>query len=130
MYKRKFGPREEPPEDQEPSNEQLVCLQCVIKGGQVPFVDMAVWGPYGGRLYRKNKLRGSVFKSDGSFGSQEIFGPPDIDAWVACWKVFRCAMIMLDAVDLGVLDKYQDLIVGLHTMYGSSVWLQLYQADV
>ena len=69
-YKDKFGPRERPPMDREPTAEQLSVLQVVVDSGQVPYTDFALWGPHGGRQYRKNKLRGAIFKGDGTLGSQ------------------------------------------------------------
>ena len=44
-YKDKFGPRERPPIEREPSAEQLSALNVVIKSGQVPLYRFRSLGP-------------------------------------------------------------------------------------
>ena len=75
-------------------------------------------------------LHGVNFRADGTLGPIEITGPSDFEVWLQCWKVFANAMIMLHAIDLGVLEDYEEKITSLNRMLGSTCWLQLYQADV
>ena len=44
--------------------------------------------------------------------------------------IFRNSMIMLDAVDLGPLDKYTRKIQKYFARYGLEAWANIYQADV
>ena len=50
--------------------------------------------------------------------------------WMACNRLSEVALIMLDAVDLGKLQQYRDMMTRYHQRYGNSVWHLLYQADV
>ena len=68
-----------------------------------PYVDLAIFGPHGARLQRKMKLQGQKFTSDGKLGPIEIAGPPDLETWLLSWGVFKVAMLMLGAIDLGIL---------------------------
>ena len=60
----------------------------------------------------------------------EVAGPGDFQLWSMAWQVFRNAMIMLDAADLGTLDAYHDHIADYFSIYGQECWLTLYQTDL
>ena len=110
--------------------DQLACLRDCLKANKVPYANFAIFGPHASRTVTKLKLRGHRFIGNGEFGPIEIFGPPDISFWNASWKVYQNALLMLDAVDLGPLDRYQDRINKYYEEYGQGVWLLLYQTDM
>ena len=76
------------------------------------------------------KLQGQRFEADGTLGPIEITGPPDYATWYSSWRVYATALLMLNAVDLGVLDLYSNRIKSLAGLYGPSTWLILYQTDL
>ena len=59
------------------------------------------------------------------FHRNEVRGPPSIREWLKCWTIFRTAMLMADAIDLGVLDNYRNKIVRFSETYGPGVWMLL-----
>ena len=75
-------------------------------------------------------MSGLIMAADGTFTRIELKGPPDFDAWLACFRVYRAAMIMLSAIGVADLDRYIDRITQLLRDYGACVWHLLYQADV
>ena len=124
-----YGVGQRPDPDEECTMSQLTCLGHLVKIGQPPSVDFAVWGPHGQRIERKLRLSGQVFAADGTLRNGEIAGPPDINVWAASYDVFATGSIMLNILDLGTLLKYRKLILRYHARYGPQVWLLLYQAD-
>ena len=125
-----YGAHLEPAEDEMPSSEQLAVIKSLLDAGSNPYCDFAIWGPNATRMQRKMKLHGSQILHDGQLGPIELTGPPDITTWRASWTVYQNTLLMLRAVDLGVLEAYSALIMRFHKLYGPSVWLNLYQADV
>ena len=119
-----------PPPDQELTGEQLTAVKTLLDNDLVPYVDFAVWGPHGGRMMRKLKLHGVTFSSDGSLIPMEVNGPPGYDQWLGSYLCLRTALISWQAIDLGKLDAYSSMIGRYVSRYGSSAWLQIYQADV
>ena len=81
----------------------------------MPYCDFAIFGPANNRMVRKLRLHGQVLTKDTEgkpvLMPVEIAGPPDIDVWMESWAVFSTAMVMLDAVDLGILDLYKSRIL-------------------
>ena len=65
-----------------------------------------------------------------TFTRIELKGPPDFDAWLACFKVSRAAMIMLAAIGVADLERYIERIATLLKDCGACVWHFLHQADV
>ena len=129
-YESLFGSSAEPDDDIVPGAEQLACLQTIISAGQVPYTDFAIFGPHATRMQRKMRLHGSRLLEDGKLGVIEITGPPDFTSWLSSWSVFQTAMVMMNGVDLGILDLYRKKIEKYSKLYGESVWINLYQADV
>ena len=125
-----FGEGVRPPPDSECTDDQLSGIKYLLHASMSPYVDFAIWGPHGHRILRKIKLSGATFKPDGSISNIELFGPADFDMWMACYRLLEVALIMLDAVDLGKLQQYRDMMTRYHQRYGNSVWHLLYQADV
>ena len=48
-----------------------------------------------------------MWKGDGATATQEIPGPCDLDAWCACWRVFRSAGVMVGIAAPTTLDRYE-----------------------
>ena len=62
-YARLYGSGLLPPLDEDPTANQLVCLRALLNEGRAPYVDFAIWGPYGGRTEKKLSLAGPVHQT-------------------------------------------------------------------
>ncbi len=71
-----------------------------------------------------------TFSKDGTLIPTEVAGPPSYDQWLGSYLCLRTALISWQAIDLGKVDGYARLIARYVERYGSSSWLQIYQADV
>ena len=132
MYAAYEADRGAPPsQDVEPSADQLAALHQLLAAGAAPYVCFSLFGPYGHRLLRKlTFVEHCYLPASGSWKRQELAGPPDYEAWLRCWLVFECAMLLLRQVKAERLRMYADIIRGFHLQYGASVWPIIYQADV
>jgi hypothetical protein len=110
--------------------DQLSSLHSLLHGTTAPYVDFAVWGPYGHRIAKKVRMTGLVIGHHGELKPVEIFGPACVEDWEQCFHVFRTGCLMLNAVALGTLDRYRDLIKYYSARYSGKVWVIIYQADV
>ena len=99
-----------------PTSEQLAALRARIAEGRAPYVDFAVFGPFGARLAKMRKYEAQIFV-DGRLETRIVKGPSDYDHWAACWRVFRSAMIMLGEASPQVLDDYAEGIRQLATLF-------------
>ena len=100
-----------PDESEEPSAGQLAGLAKRMDGGGPPYVDFAVFLPYGRRSEKSHKFRTYVPLGNGEIQViKEQPGPPNYQAWLACWRVFKCACIMLDILNLAALARYETAI--------------------
>ena len=72
------------------------------------YADFAVLTPFGRRLQWLRKLISWTQQPDGTFKAIDVQGPPDFDAWFACFKICRAIMFMLSrkAVTYAALDAY------------------------
>lgn len=129
-YESVFGKHERPPKDSEPTAEQVSCIQHLLGQGHPPYCDFSVFGPYGHRMMKKIKLSGLTIGTDGHLKTVELQGPQNIAMWLQSYQVLSNALVMLDAVDLGTLQKYREKIEKYHDRYGEKIWAVLYQADV
>ena len=129
-YESVFGKDERPPKDSEPTAEQVSCIQHLLSQGHPPYCDFSVFGPYGHRMMKKIKLSGLTIGTDGQLKTVELQGPQSISMWLQSYQVLSNALVMLDAVDLGTLQKYREKIEKYHDRYGDKIWAVLYQADV
>lgn len=129
-YETLYGKQQRPHPNQEPSIEQLSGLKALVEGGQCPYADFAIFQPYAARIMKRIKFSGLILNKAGTLSQAEVYGPPDLDNWRACYDVWSNAMIMLDVMDLGPLQMYKAKVELLHGRYGESkVWALLYQAD-
>ena len=111
--------------------EQLSALRYLLLFAFIPFVDFALWGPHNDRFQRRQAVSGLILGRDGSWQKAELWGPSCLDAWVACFDVLACALIMLGAVFPPFLRKYKEYIIRMVRLYGEAgCWAIIYQADV
>lgn len=118
------------PMDDEPTADQLALLRQLLKENSPPYVDFAVWGPYGGRVKKALAHKGLTFNAQSQLVPDEFRGPPSIEHWMACWRVFQTGMIMLDAADHPCLEAYARHTAKLALQFGPGAWATLYQAEV
>ena len=71
------------------------------------YADFAVWGPYNDRTRRNNKFRTFVADGLSSYRQIELPGPENWLAWKASWRVFRVALIGMQLVSFGTLERYE-----------------------
>ena len=121
---------EKPPRDVAVTPEQLTALQHLLTTGRPPYVDMSLFGPHFVRMQKRIALAGARMDSKGVMRDVEMYGPPNIDAWLQSYDCLVTALIMLNTVSRPHLAAYRKLIVKYATQYGASVWHLLYQADV
>jgi hypothetical protein len=120
----------QPATSEELTIDQLTSLHALLQGSGPPYVDFAVWGPFGHRISKKMKMVGLVMGPKGELHQTECFGPSTFSDWEQSFRVFRTGCMMLEAISSSALDQYHDLIQRYYQLYGPSVWLILYQADV
>jgi len=129
-YEVLYGKNQRPHPDQEPSIEQLSGLKALLDTSQCPYADFAIFQPHAARIMKKIRFQGLILNKAGALAQAEIYGPPNLDSWRACYEVWANAMIMLDAINLGSLQAYKSRIEMLSVRYGDAkVWPLLYQAD-
>ena len=110
-----------------PTDEQLSGLDAKLKGGRVPYVDFAVFGPFDDQAARLRKFTDQVFVQ-GVLQTRLLHGPANFADWQACFGVFKNALIMLDGATLGALNKYEEGLRQLWLTYGD--WAVISQADI
>lgn len=129
-YEAVFGQGERPAKDYEPAAEQLTGLQHLCSQGSPPYADFSIFGPFGHRMMKRIKLSGYSIERDGTLRTVEMYGPNNLGAWLQSYNVLMTVLVMLDAVDLGHLQKYRSHIERLAERYGQRVWSVIYQGDV
>ena len=116
-----------PPEAERPSSDQLGALKHKLSTGDAPYVDLSIWCPFGKPGSKIRKFDAQVWV-DNELRTKAIHGPSGYDAWLACWKVFRAAMLMNEAASPAVLDRYADGIRDLSMLYKGH-WGVIFLAD-
>ena len=118
-----------PQEEEDCTVEQLSALhKRIVTLEMAPYVDLAVWLPYGRRALRANKFRAWLPDGSGAYISKELPGPANWTQWVASWRVFQTAAIMLDVLPLASLQLYERHIEKLTRLYPSA-WHLIVLAD-
>ena len=64
-YEVLFGKGQRPPNNRDPSAEQLAAVKSLLDTHQVPYTDFAVWGPFGSRIRKKLKFQGLTMNKEG-----------------------------------------------------------------
>jgi len=119
--------------EQEPSGDQISALGATLKLNSC-WVDFASWVPFSDRARRWKPFRWKPFRAmtlgpDGRLTFGELRGPGNVDSWLACFLVFKVAMVRCNAINPSSLDGYIHHIKKLAGLYGSETWGLLYQAD-
>ena len=128
VYRKLMGHDPRPEEDI--TAEQLSGLKALFTSGAAPYVDLAIWGPFGQRTQRKLKLSGLVLGTDGVLQQVQLYGPPDVETWAAGFAVFRTGCIMLEEVSISTLALWSTMVSEYIARYGSAVWALIYQTEV
>ena len=84
-----------PPEGEEVTDGQLTALHAKDAAGAGIYADFGVWGKHGDRLARRLVFNAQFWDGAGSWKMKELPGPDSLETWVACWRVFRTAAVML-----------------------------------
>ena len=96
----------------------------------VPYVDFGVWGPNHHRLLKKLRNTGLQLHAGGVLHTMELAGPPDLHAWLECYRLLTAALVAFERVGLGPMLDYGRLISTYSERYGALTWPLLYQCDV
>ena len=94
------------PEQQVTDIQLSAFVRFVVDMGQAPACDFGVWGPHGNRAERAMFFRAHFPGADGKWRTTEIRGPDSLEAWEACWDVFKTAAIMANIASVAALDYY------------------------
>ncbi len=103
----------------------------MISTGSTPYVDFAIFGPYGRRLLRKLTFISYHYNApEGTWKRLELPGPPDFEAWWGSWLVLKCTFLLLGGFKPERLDLYGEHLRSFLTKYGQDCWFIMYQADI
>ena len=98
--------------------EQLSALnKRVLTLDLPPYVDLGVWQPYGRRALHASKFRAWFPDGAGGYMAKELPGPASWTQWLAAWRVFQTAAIMLDILPLASLQLYERHVERLVKLY-------------
>ena len=95
IYSAKVGAEPLPSED--PTAEQVSCIEELIESELPPSPDLAIFGPYGAAIHRKLRFKGQIFVGN-KFITQELAGPPSYLVWKTCMAVLKVVYIFIQAV--------------------------------
>ena len=118
-----------PLEEEEPNEAQLSALhKRVYVLRQPPYADFGVWLPFARRTQKAQKFRAFMPVGDGTYVVKEMPGPQNMLQWLSSWKVYKVALIMLDAASLAALQLYEKTIERL-VMQWPKCWHLIVLAD-
>ena len=117
-----------PPEEEDPTLEQLSALSKRIEiQDTAPYVDFAIFVPYGQKALKASKFRSFVLTASG-YIAKELPGPANFAQWRTCYRLLKTALLMLDAVGLASLQAYENNMERLARSF-PSCWHLIYSAD-
>ena len=87
--------------DADPTEDQLAVVRHLVDTNEIPYDDFAIFGPYGGRMLRKQKTSGLIIDNKGGLKPIEFVGPPNFNMWLSSFDVLANAFILLGQVDGG-----------------------------
>ena len=117
-----------PQEEEEPTMEQLSGVQRRLQvQDTAPYVDFAIFVPYGSKALRASKFRNYTLTASG-YTTKDLPGPSGFIQWRACFRILRTTLIMLDAVSLAALHNYEAHVERLTRTF-STAWHLIYSAD-
>ena len=118
-----------PQEEEDCTVEQLSALNKRVHTLDLPpYVDLGVWQPYGRRALRASKFRAWFPDGAGGYMAKELPGPASWSQWLAAWRVFQTAAIMLDILPLASLQLYERHVERLVKLYPTA-WHLIVLAD-
>ena len=86
----------EPLPEVEPTDIQVAAMEeKVVTRDEAPYADFSILTPFGRRMQKTMKMKSFAFQPDGTWKTAEIPGPPNLQAWQACFKVYRAVLFML-----------------------------------
>ena len=109
--------RTDPPDDENPTEEQLTALFAAVFTLMTIYADFALWTPHWKRLAKKRRFSAMIVTELGEYIVEELLGPGSFALWESCWNVFRTACIMLFLVAPGLLRRYATLIKSFVVRY-------------
>ncbi len=118
------------PPEEECTVAQLSALQALLQSGAAPYVDFALWGPYHVRTLKRLKCSGLQLHASGHLHQVEMFGPPTIEDWEACFRVRLTGLLGFSALRLGTGLAFLAFLRRDAARDGASVWRLLYQAEL
>ena len=118
-----------PQEEEDCTVEQLSALNKRVNAMDLPpYVDLGVWQPFGRRALRQTKFRAWIPDGAGGYMAKELPGPTSWTQWLAAWRAFQTASIMLDILPLSTLQLYERHMEKLVKLY-PSCWHLIVMAD-
>ena len=125
-----YGKNKALPDESNPTEDQLSAMNHLVNSGDLPYASFAIFGPYGSRLMRKQKVMGLIIDTKGQLKQVEFLGPQTFSAWKASFNVMANAFILLGSVDPGTIDEYRAYHQRFYDKLGDMTWAIQYQADV
>ena len=84
----------EPMPEVEPTDIQVAAMEeKVVVRDEAPYADFSILTPFGRRMQKTMKMKSFAFQPDGTWKTAEIPGPPNLQAWQACFN--RAVLYML-----------------------------------
>ena len=118
-----------PERSEEPTGSQLAALaKRTLQQGNSPYCDFAVWVPFERRMSKTQKCRVYHPLAGGGYLVKDLPGPGSHLAWLASWRVFKTAAVMLRIATLASLQIYERTIERIHAQWPSA-WGLLYEAE-
>eukprot|EP00971_Amphidinium_carterae_P294964 5857002-Amphidinium_carterae.1 len=86
-----------PVPQEEVTADQLTAIKALLDEGLPPYVDMAVWRPYGLRMQKKIAFHTAMLTPGGSLRRTELRGPSNFSEWQESFRLLKTALISLRA---------------------------------
>ena len=64
-----------------------------------PYVDAALWTPFGERFQEKLHFTGNFLSAEGKIVKIRVSGPADFKQWLECWTILKMVLMGFDQVD-------------------------------
>jgi hypothetical protein len=119
----------EPPQDIEPSDDQLSAVKQMYVNNILPCVEFPSSDRMGVVHFDVRHTHRRSGAQTLAYRRVEFPGPSDFEAWRRSWEVFKCTLLMLDACEIELLDAYSDFIRIPRIKYGQKHWFIIYQPD-
>ena len=81
-----------------------------------------LWEPYGRRIQRKLRFSGQVPGAQGVLQTVQLYGPPTVCEWQACWAISKTGAIMLQELSPSTLDMWEKMVTNYAGRYGAETW--------